>query len=66
MQLEDSLYYGIQTERARQNFAISGLETGRYGIFIWSLAAIKKAAAQANCQVGALDGEIAQAIEQAA
>ncbi len=50
--LPDDVYYGVQTERARQNFAISGLTIGDHSHFIWSLAAIKMAAARANQEIG--------------
>jgi len=38
--------YGVQTERAVENFPISGLHPWR--AFIWSVAAIKRAAAEVN------------------
>jgi len=38
--------YGVQTERAVENFPISGLRPWR--AFIWSVAAIKRAAAEVN------------------
>jgi len=64
--LPDDVYYGVQTERARQNFAISGLTIGDHSHFIWSLAAIKMAAARANQEIGMLDGELSAAIQRAA
>jgi fumarate hydratase class II len=56
--------YGAQTQRAVENFPISGsvLESAQ----IASLARIKKAAAQANARLGVLDGAIADAISGAA
>lgn len=42
--------YGIQTERAVRNFAISGLRPWR--AFIWSIAIVKRAAAQVNLGLG--------------
>ncbi len=56
--------YGAQTQRAVENFPISGLRPWR--AFIWSIAAIKLAAAQVNCELGLLDVEKAHAIVQAA
>src|SRR5512146_3578935 len=56
--------YGAQTQRAVQNFPISGLKPWR--AFIWSLAAIKRAAAEVNRDLGLLDLERAGAIIQAA
>jgi fumarate hydratase, class II len=56
--------YGAQTQRAVENFPISGsvLEPAQ----IHALARIKKAAAQANARLGVLDGAIAEAIAGAA
>ena len=42
--------YGVQTERAVENFPISGLRPWR--AFIWSVAAIKRAAADVNYDLG--------------
>ncbi|HEX6268898.1 MAG TPA: aspartate ammonia-lyase [Anaerolineales bacterium] len=56
--------YGAQTQRAIENFQISGLKPRP--AFIWSMAMIKRAAAEVNCDLGLLDNERAQAIIQAA
>ena len=56
--------YGAQTQRAVQNFQISGLKPRP--AFIWSMAAIKRAAAEVNRDLGLLDNERANAIMQAA
>src|SRR5512141_1682265 len=56
--------YGAQTQRAVQNFPISGLRPWR--AFIWSMALIKRAAAEVNRDLGLLDPAIATAIAQAA
>lgn len=56
--------YGAQTQRAVQNFPISGLRPWR--AFIWSMASIKLAAAAVNRDLGLLDAELAEAIIQAA
>jgi len=45
-----SALYGIQTQRALDNFPISGLRPWR--AFIWSMAAIKRAAALVNFELG--------------
>lgn len=42
--------YGVQTQRAVNNFPISGLRPWR--AFIWSMAAIKRAAAEVNGALG--------------
>lgn len=56
--------YGAQTQRAVQNFPISGLRPWR--AFIWSMATIKRAAAEVNHSLGLLDQKRASAIAQAA
>jgi fumarate hydratase class II len=56
--------YGAQTQRAVDNFPISGLKPWK--AFIWSMAAIKRSAADVNGALGLLDGEKAKAIAQAA
>jgi len=56
--------YGAQTQRAVENFPISG--TGLESAQIAALARIKKAAALANKELGVLDGTIADAIATAA
>ncbi len=57
-------YYGAQTMRAVLNFPISGLRPWR--AFVWSMAAIKRAAADVNHALGLLDEGRANAISQAA
>jgi fumarate hydratase class II len=56
--------YRAQTQRAVENFPISGTTLER--AHIAALARIKKAAALANASLGVLDGKIADAIAQAA
>jgi len=56
--------YGVQTQRAVLNFPISGLKPWR--AFIWSMATIKRAAAEVHRDLGMLDEAHAQAIAQAA
>ncbi|MBE0408195.1 MAG: aspartate ammonia-lyase [Anaerolineales bacterium] len=56
--------YGAQTQRAVENFPISGLKPWR--AFIWSMAQIKRAAAEVNSDLGLLDARIATAIANAA
>jgi len=56
--------YGAQTQRAVDNFNISGLRPWR--AFIWSMAVIKRAAAEVNRDLGLLDEKTAQAIITAA
>jgi len=56
--------YGVQTQRAVQNFPISGLRPWR--AFIWSMAVIKRAAAEVHKDLGMLESGKAEAIAQAA
>ena len=56
-------YYGAQTQRAVENFPVSGLQP--WPAFIWSMATIKRAAAEVNRDLGLLDTRIADAIIQA-
>jgi fumarate hydratase, class II len=57
-------YYGAQTQRAVDNFPISGI--GFPPRFVRALAIIKHAAASANQELGLLDAKIAEAIRAAA
>jgi fumarate hydratase class II len=56
--------YGAQTQRATQNFQISGLKPRQ--AFIWSMATIKRAAAEVHRDLDLIDKERANAIVQAA
>lgn len=64
--IPDEAYYGIQTERGRQNFAVSGKTIGHYPQFIACLAMVKKAAALTHAEIDELPKAIAEAICQAA
>ena len=64
VQVPAQALYGAQTQRAVENFPISGLRPWR--AFIWSMALIKRAAAEVNSDLGLLDVKLAQAITQAA
>ena len=56
-------YYGVQSLRAKENFKISGKKV--HPEFISSIVEVKKAAAIANCNSGALSKERADAIVKA-
>ena len=56
--------YGAQTQRALENFPISGQRFGRG--FIQAMGLIKKGAALTNLELGHLDAKIAEAIAAAA
>src|SRR5579872_79476 len=58
------VYYGIQTARAVENYPISGMRA--HPTLIRALGMIKEAAAEANLQLGLIDGKRARAIIQAA
>jgi fumarate hydratase class II len=57
-------YYGAQTERARQNFPVSGLRFQRR--FIAALGRIKREAAFVNEEIGVIEPRIAELIRSAA
>src|SRR5438093_8322642 len=56
-------YWGVQTQRAIENFPISGIRFGRR--FIYGLGLIKMACAQTNMELGLLDSKTGKAIAQA-
>jgi aspartate ammonia-lyase len=56
--------YGAQTQRAVENFPVSGIHPWR--AFIWSMAAIKGAAAEVHLSLDMLDQTRVEAIRQAA
>jgi aspartate ammonia-lyase len=60
VEIDDSCYYGVNTQRARRNFPISG--TPIHPQLVRALAAVKKAAASTNLDIGRLEPEIARAI----
>jgi fumarate hydratase class II len=53
-------YYGAQTQRAKDNFSISGLRFP--SVFYRALGMIKKHAARANLELGLIEPELAEAI----
>jgi fumarate hydratase, class II len=64
VQVPKGTLYGAQTQRAVENFSISGLKPWRN--FIWAMAQIKRAAAEVHRDLGMLDEKIAAAISSAA
>jgi fumarate hydratase class II len=64
MQVPSDAYWGAQTQRAVENFPISGITFGRR--FVRALGVVKKAAAQANRDLGMIDEDVADAIVAAA
>jgi aspartate ammonia-lyase len=61
-ELSDHAYYGVQTQRAMENFAISGVFVSNFDHLVEGLALTKKAAAMANHELGTLDEKKANAI----
>jgi len=64
LQVPAAAYYGVQTVRAVENFPISGLRAA--ADLVTATILIKKAAAEANAQLGRLDRDVANAIVRAA
>jgi len=64
VQVPAAAKYRAQTQRAVENFPISGQRIER--AHIEALARIKSAAAKVNAELGVLDGPLAQAVQDAA
>jgi aspartate ammonia-lyase len=58
-------YYGIQTQRAVENFPITGIAIAQFGHLIRALAAVKEASAAANRDLELIEPTIADAITRA-
>lgn len=65
LEIDNSLYYGVQTFRAIENFNITGRKLGEYDVFVKALALVKKACALANYELGLLPKNIKDAILKA-
>jgi len=66
MELDESLFYGIQTQRALNNFQLSKQKLQNFPELIKALAQVKSACTIANLQQGLLNQEKANAIIHAA
>lgn len=64
VQVPDDAYYGASTQRAVDNFPISGLRFDRR--FIWALGLLKGSAARISGKAGYVDAQKAAAIARAA
>ncbi len=64
IQVPQDARYGAQTQRAVENFPISGLTMPR--AFLYGLGLVKQACAEANASLGLLEREKAEAIIEAA
>ena len=62
LQVPADAYYGVQTQRAINNYKISCTHMNDYPEYIVAMAYVKWAAASANAELGALDPKIAEAI----
>ena len=65
LQVPADAYYGVQTQRALNNYKISTTHMYDYPEYIIAMAYVKMAAASANAELGALDKDIAKAIIEA-
>ncbi len=63
VQVPANALFGAQTQRAVNNFPISGMKP--YPAFVWSMTLIKRAAAEVHLDLGLLDEQVARAIMQA-
>ena len=61
-QVPADAYYGVQTQRAINNYKISNTHMCDYPEYIIAIAYVKMAAAEANARLGVLDRKIADAI----
>jgi len=64
VRVPEKALFGPQTQRARENFPISGQRFPE--VFIETLGLVKRAAAEANTELGLLEPEIGRAIAEAA
>ncbi len=62
LQVPIDAYYGVQTQRALNNYKISNTRMCDYPEYIIAMAYVKMAAAAANAELGVLDPKIADAI----
>ncbi len=62
LQVPAEAYYGVQTQRALNNYKISSVKMYDYPEYIIAIAYVKMAAAEANAELGVLDRTIADAI----
>jgi aspartate ammonia-lyase len=64
IQVPTDAYYGVQTQRAVENFPISGLHAP--ADLVTATILVKKAAAETNAELGRLEPDVAAAIVRAA
>lgn len=64
-EISDRLYSGVQTQRAMENFSISGIYVSNFNHLVEGLAMVKKAAALTNHELGVLSDKKSKAICEA-
>lgn len=64
MEIPVNAYWGIHTERARENFPITRRPISVYPDLIRALAMVKQAAARANRELGTIDAAKAEVIDK--
>lgn len=65
LSVPETAYYGVQTQRAINNFKISNQLLSAYPDFVKALGYVKKAAAKTNFELGIFSEEIWKAIDRA-
>ena len=65
VEVPNSVYWGVHTWRALNNFPISARPVSVYPDFVRAFACVKQAAARANAEIGALDEQKATLIDRA-
>lgn len=65
LKIPTQAYYGVQTQRAIDNFYITGSKMGDYPNFVKAIAQVKLAAARTNYKLGLLSKELLLPIEKA-
>ena len=62
MAIPGDVYWGIHTQRAIGNFTVTGIPDAKHPQLVRAYATIKRACAEANRELGLIDGEAASAI----
>lgn len=65
LQVPAEAYYGVQTQRAINNYKISGKHMCDYPEYVKAIAYVKLAAAEANHELGQLPDDVADAMSRA-
>ncbi|KFI65790.1 aspartate ammonia-lyase [Bifidobacterium cuniculi] len=65
VEVPQDAYWGIHTQRARENFTVSGIQDASHDALIRAYALVKRACAMANAELGLLEPHKARLIEQA-